>query len=82
MFENCKVLNRARDPLQWEGHSWARQETSVFPLTLLIMDVPYMTIPVVIVTNRSVAGPLTLDDQAGKRVAVVSKYVTDEYFRN
>jgi len=41
-----------------------------------------MTIPVVIVTNRSVAGSLTLDDQVGKRMTVVSKYVTEEYFRN
>jgi len=41
--------------------------------------VPYVTLPVVIITNRNVRGKLTLDDLAGKRVAVVGGFVTEKY---
>ena len=42
---------------------------------------PYATAPVVIITSRAVRGNLSLDDLAGRRVAVVSGYATETYVR-
>ncbi len=43
--------------------------------------IPYVTVPVVIITNSKHRGKLTLDDLAGKRVAVVGGFVTEKYVR-
>lgn len=41
--------------------------------------VPYATAPVGIIATRAMVGNLTLDDLAGRRVAVVSGYATEQY---
>ncbi|WP_448871039.1 PAS domain S-box protein [Desulfobulbus propionicus] len=43
---------------------------------------PYITIPVVILTNQSNSGSWTVDDLIGKRVAVVKGFVTEQYLRD
>ena len=43
---------------------------------------PYITVPVVIITPRSVSGNLTLDDLRGRRVGVVSGLAVAQYVRD
>ncbi|MGD9973253.1 MAG: PAS domain S-box protein [Desulfatirhabdiaceae bacterium] len=54
----------------------AERETYAFFTT------PYATVPVVIITNRSVSGNLELDDLKGQHVGVVSGYATEPYLRD
>ena len=44
--------------------------------------VPYATVPVVIITSRSIPGKLTLADLRGRRVGVVSGFATEKYMRD
>ncbi len=54
----------------------AERETYAFFTT------PYATVPVVIITDRSVSGNLELDDLKGQHVGVVSGYATEPYLRD
>ncbi|MFZ5565071.1 MAG: PAS domain S-box protein [Thermodesulfobacteriota bacterium] len=45
----------------------------------LFFTPPYATVPVVIITRRGDSHEFTMDDLAGKRVAVVSGYATESY---
>jgi len=42
---------------------------------------PYATVPVVIITRKSISGNLTLSDFTDKRIAVVSGFATENYVR-
>jgi len=42
---------------------------------------PYTTVPVVIITTRTIKEDLDLDDLSGRKVAVVSGYATETYLR-
>ena len=86
------VTFRKRSSTDWNQHLAALEsgECAIAPTIVRTAEreryafftTPYATAPVVIITTRAVRGNLSLDDLAGRRVAVVSGYATETYVRH